>query len=399
MSDSAPISSRRITLLVAAAVVLGPLSMLIYLPVLPDVQSEFGASKERTQLTFSMYIFATGISQLFLGSLSDRVGRRPIVVAGSLFFVIGSVLAALATSVEMLVAARMIQAAGGGAGLVVSRAILADLFEPTEMARRFAIVVLLMMIGPTMGPILGAEIAAAWSWRGIFWVLSIIGALVLTVMTIWLPETLPPEKRSPRSLWAGIALALSRRRFVLYVLVAATSLSGYFLFISIAPLMMSDMFSISAQQFGRYFLVLSASYALGNVAATKFGPQFGIRKTILVGSAVGLAGALALVVLAIALPPHPLALWLPMALVTFSNGLSMPSIQAGAVAQVPERSGAASSSISFLMQMAGASVIQLVAIAPTDTATVMAGTEALLAFMLFGLALYLFRTRGQTGAA
>ncbi len=397
MTETATISSRRITLLIAACVVLGPLSMLIYLPVLPDVQRDFGASKENTQLTFSMFILATGVAQLFLGSLSDRVGRRPIVVVGSLVFVAGSVMAALATSIEWLIAARIVQAIGGGAGLVVSRAILADLFTPVEMARRFAIVILIMMIGPTLGPLMGAEIAAAWSWRAIFWFLAGVGALVSMIIMLWLPETLPLEKRSPRSLWAGITLALSRPRFVAYVLVAATSLSGYFLFISIAPLLMKDMFDISAQQFGRYFLILSVAYALGTVSVSRIGPSLGIQKTILAGANIGLIGATIMILLALIFPPNALALWLPMALITFANGFSMPSIQSAAVAQVPERSGAASSAISFLMQMAGASVIQLVALAPTDSTAVMVGTEFLLACCLIGLAFVLNRSRGPNG--
>lgn len=382
------------TLLIAAGVALGPLSMLIYLPVLPAVQADFGATPERTQLTFSIFILAMGIAQLFLGSWSDRFGRRPIVLAGGALFVLGNILAATAANIEMLIVARAVQAAGGGAGLVVSRAILADLFPPEEMAKRFATIVLIMMIGPTLGPIVGAEIAAAWDWRGIFWILAIAGTGVFFLMLAMLPETLPPEARSPRSLWAGISLALSRRRFVAYVILASCSVASYFLFISNAPLLMFDMFGTTAQTFGRYFLYLSAAYALGNIFATRWGPGLGITGTIWRGSVVGFVGAIAMVVCYLALPPHELALFLPMALVTFSNGFCMPSIQSAAVAQVPERRGAASSVISFLMQVFGAIVIQLVAFAPTDDAGVMASAEFLLVGSVLILAALLVKGRG-----
>lgn len=380
------------TLLLASTVALGPLAMLIYLPVLPNVQQDFSASAELTQLTFSIFVLAMGVSQLFVGTLSDRFGRRPMILLGNFVFTLGSVFAAMAGSIEQLVIARALQAAGGGAGLVVSRAVLADLYPPEEMARRFSIIILIMLVGPSLGPIIGAEIAEVANWRAIFWILAVAGVGVFFLILNQLPETLSPEHKGPRSLIAGITLALSRRRFLAFMFLGSLNVAGYYLFLSIAPLLTNELFGTSAREFSRYFLLMAVSYALGNLVASRWGPALGIERTAFYGQIVSMSGLVSMIMAALIFAPHPLSLFLPMALIVFSQGFSTPSIQSGAVSQVPERAGAASSLISFFMQLFGAAMIQLVALAPMNSALPMIGSETVLLTLAFGLALVVLRT-------
>lgn len=367
--------------------------MLIYLPALPNVQQDFSASAELTQLTFSVFVLAMGVSQLFVGTLSDRFGRRPMILLGNLVFTLGSIFAAMAGSIEQLVVARALQAAGGGAGLVVSRAVLADLYPPEEMARRFSIIILIMLVGPSLGPIVGAEIAAVADWRAIFWILAAAGVAVFALMYSKLPETLSPDHAGPRSLVAGITLALSRRRFIAFMLLGALNVAAYYLFISIAPLLTNELFGTSAREFSRYFIFLASAYALGNVAASRWGPMLGIERTVFYGQIVSILGLASMIVASLVFAPHPLSLFLPMAIIVLSHGFSTPSIQSGAISQVPERAGAASSLISFFMQFFGAVVIQVVALAPMNSTLPLIATETVLIASCFIIASLIITTR------
>ncbi len=381
------------TLLLALAVVLGPLSMQIYLPVLPEVQRSFLTSNEVTQLSFSVYMLSMGIAQLFIGTLSDRFGRRPLMLAGIAIFIVGSAACALAPGIEWLIAARALQAIGGGSGLVLARAILSDLYPPAEMARRFAFVILLMLVGPTLGPLLGGIIAEFGGWRLIFWFLSGAGVFVFLMLLQLLPETLRKSDAAQSSgLLGGWKLALQEKRFLLYGAVSTFSLSAYYVFISIAPFLTAALFSTSPREFGQYFIVLALAYGCGNFTATRLTVRLGIKRTVFFGMTIALSGGVILAALVVAGFWSPLGLFLPMAIITFAHGFSGPSTQAGAIAQVPEHAGAASSLVSFAMQFVGAAIAQLVASTSLDTPYPLTGILLLLLIGSYVAALRIHRT-------
>ncbi len=379
-------SPRQLTFLLAAAVTAGPLAMQIYLPVLPAVSQQFGAGAALTQLTFSGFVFAMGVSQLVFGTVSDRYGRRPMMLTGLGIFIAGSIGCALATDIHQLIAARVVQAIGGGAGVVLARAVLSDLYAPTEMARQLAFVIMMMMIGPTLGPLVGGIIAGVTDWRGIFWFVAIAGLLVWLLLQRFLPETLQPREHDARPrLIDGIAAALKQPRFIGYAAVTTFSVSAFYVFISVVPYLMVEMFRRPPELFGVYFLFLASAYAVGNFLATRFGGRLGIRRSVLAGSSVAFLGGGVMIACAVALKPQPLTLFLPMMLVVFSQGFSNPSAQSGAVAQVPGFAGSASSLVSFGMQIIGAGIAQAVAGAPQNTVMPLVWTLAALLAAAFAV--------------
>ncbi len=358
----------RITYLLAAAVILGPLAVQIYLPALPEMQGEFGVSRQLLQLTFSLYILATGLSQLFTGTLSDRFGRRPLMLAGVVVFTVGSLICAQAANLEQLIAGRIIQAAGGGTSLVVARAVLSDLYPPDEMARRLAVVILIMLIGPTLGPLTGGYLTNFAGWRSIFWLLTIASSAVLALLIYRLPETLAADQRGPsKSMRAGMRLALSRPRFLLYGMIGTTTAAGFLLFISIIPYLMTDYFGESPERFGQWFVVIAIGYGIGNFAAVRFGPTMGIARTVQLGAVGVCAGIGTLIVLELSIGLTSASLFSLMAIVGMAQGFFSPSAQSGAIANVPERAGAASSLLSFSMQAISAALVQTLAASSTNS--------------------------------
>ncbi|MEL7536149.1 MAG: multidrug effflux MFS transporter [Pseudomonadota bacterium] len=358
----------RITYLLAAAVLLGPLAMQIYLPILPSLESEFGVTRQSVQLTLSLFILATGVSQLFSGTLSDRFGRRPVMLVGIAVFALGSIGCAMADSANQLIAGRIVQAMGGGTGLVIARAVLSDLYPPVEMARRLAIVIMIMLIGPMLGPLTGGYLGTLVGWRSIFWLLVGAAIAVFTLLAWRLPETHPVYKRGEaKSMRAGFALALSRPRFWLYSLITTTSTAGFYLFMSVIPHLMEDRYGEPPERLGQLFIVMAFAYGIGNFGATRFAAALGIPRTVAAGSAGTMLGLGTLVLIELTIGLVPATLFAAMAIVTMSQGFFGPSANGGAVAQVPERNGAASSLVSFSMQFFAAALIQSFAIAPTDT--------------------------------
>lgn len=338
--------------------------MQIYLPVLPTLQTEFGVTQDVIQLTFSLYILAAGIAQLVSGTLSDRYGRRPIMLTGIVLFLLGSAACALAPTANALIGGRIIQAAGGGIGLVVARAVLSDLYPPAEMAKRLATVILIMLIGPMLGPLTGGYFGVWFGWRSIFWLLTIVSALVLVLLTARLPETLTAEKRGQtKSLRDGFALALGRPRFLLYAAVTTSSAAGFYLFISMVPFVMERHFREPTERFGELFIILAIAYGIGNFLATRYAAKIGIARTVAAGTVgVTLAVSVALAIEA-TIGLTATSLFAAMAVSTLSQGFFNPSAQGGAVGQVPERAGTASSLTSFLMQLFSAVLVQSLAAA------------------------------------
>lgn len=364
----ADIAQRKLILLLAAATATGPLAMQIYLPALPAVQAGFGTSLALTQLTFSAFIFAIGPAQLMYGPLADRFGRRPILVAGMILALAGSIACVIAPSIEWLIGARILQAVGGASGLVIARAILSDLYGTEEMAGKLATVVMVMVVAPTIAPLAGGFLTGWFGWRSIFVLVSILGLMVIGAILRWLPETLRNEAGTPRpSLASGVSGLLRRPLFHAYSLQSVFALGMFYVFISTAPYLMESVMGRSAREYGIWFLLLAAGYMLGNLTSSHYSGRSGIDRMIVLGSVVALVGAGAMTGLVGLGLWTPVALFLPMTLITYSNGLCAPNAQTGAVRQAPDHAGTASSIVGFMQQTVGAALVQLVSLLDSDS--------------------------------
>jgi DHA1 family bicyclomycin/chloramphenicol resistance-like MFS transporter len=233
-----------------------PLSLDLYLPSLPMLGAGLHATPGQTQGTVSAFIAGMALGQLFYGPASDRLGRRPPIIIGIVIFIAASVMCALAADIELLMAARFVQALGGCAGAVVARAIVRDRFGPTETARMLSLMMLIMGVAPILAPLVGGYVATLWGWRGCFWVLTAFGVVMGLVAATRLPESRSAETLAhagtENPLQAYLAL-LRRRRVLGYALCSA--LNGAILFTSIAgaPGLIIEQYGVSPANFGWVF--------------------------------------------------------------------------------------------------------------------------------------------------
>ena len=371
-----------ITLLVAITAV-APVSLQIFIPALPAIQSSFGSEPGVTQLVLSLSIMANAIATLLYGPISDRFGRRPVVLAGFSVFIIGSVLSALAPSIGLLIAARIIQSAGAAAGMVLARAIVRDLYDRDMAASVIAYLTMAMVVAPMLAPTFGALLIDSFEWRAIFVAMAAMGTLLGWQVWRHLVET--HERHTGRNIWSGLGeggLRLLRRpAFLAYTLQSAFAISTFFAFISGAPYFMIDILDRSATEYGLLFMVVSAGFMLGNFASARLGKRFGIDRFIRIGSILAVCGTICVLGLMIAGYWTAASLFGPMVFVAFANGLSIANSQAGAISVDPDLAGTASGIAGFAQMSMAALVSQAVGMLQDGTPFAMAGFMALSAFL------------------
>lgn len=391
------ISKAFVTLLVAITA-LAPVSLQIFIPALPAIQSSFESGTGTTQLVLSLSILANAIATLLYGPISDRFGRRPVVLAGFFIFIFGSVLSALAPTVSLLIAARIIQSAGAAAGMVLARAIVRDLYDREQAASVIAYLTMAMVVAPMLAPTIGALLIDSLSWRAIFVVMATVGALICWQVWRHLIET--HTAYASKTMWSGFregGLRLIRQpEFLAYTLQSTFAISTFFAFISGAPYFMIDILDRTATEYGLFFMVVSAGFMLGNFATARLGRRLGIDHLIRVGNALALIGTTAALSLMLAGYWTPLALFGPMIAIAFSNGLSIANAQAGAVSVEPDLAGTASGIAGFTQMFTAAMVSQAVGMLQNGTPYPMVGfmmLSALLSLLSFIVGKKLARNR------
>ncbi len=186
---AAPAENRPSYAILIAISAVGPLALNIFMPSMPGLQKEFGVSYGVVQLTLTLYLIGMAACQLVYGPMSDRVGRRPMLLGGLSVFVVASLIAALAPSIEYLIGARLLQALGGAAGIVLARAMVRDVFDRETSASVISYITMAFVVAPMVAPALGGFLDTRFGWRADFWLLTVLGALVLASAWVWLPET------------------------------------------------------------------------------------------------------------------------------------------------------------------------------------------------------------------
>lgn len=356
--------SRGMIILLAAASALGPVAMQIMLPAIPIVRESFAITTGTAQLTLSLSMFSIALATLIYGPLSDRYGRRPVMLSGICITVLGSLLCLLASSIEWLIAGRIVQAAGGAVGLVLARAIVRDVYGAAQSASIIATLVMVMVVMPMISPLIGGELMVRYDWHSIFYLVAFISVLMWVVMYRSLPETLA-EKVAFTGTWnmIGNFVSLFRSRvFSAYAISTAFISVVFFTFISAAPEVMVTVLQRPPEEYGYYFIMVPAAFMAGNFVARKFSQKNGIHRMIKLGSRICLLGIAVAIVLHMAGLHHPLALFVPVAFSTLGNGISLPNAQAGAINEFPQMAGSASGLTGFLQMAFSAVAAQLVAL-------------------------------------
>ena len=357
-SVATPVSPAFMALLVGMTAA-APLSMQIFVPALPAIQRGFAVPTGVAQLALSLSILANAFATLSYGPLSDRFGRRPAVLAGLGLFVAGSVMCALAPTIDLLIAGRIVQAAGAAAGMVIARAIVRDLYERDRAASMIAYLTMAMVVAPMLAPSVGAILMELADWRAIFVVLTLAGLMLLWSAHLRLIET-RRHVGGGHGLLTGSGRLLRSGAFLSYVLQSAFSMSTFFAFVAGAPYFMIDVLERPATEYGLWFIVVSLGYMAGNFTAARVTGRVGLDRMILLGSVLALAGTMLALGLLLALPWAPALLFGPMMLSALSNGFAMPNAQAGAISVDPSLAGTASGVAGFTQLTCAALVSQAV---------------------------------------
>ena len=328
-----------VTLVAIAGI--GALSMNIFLPALPTMAKYFDAEYALIQLAISAYLGVVAVLQIIIGPLSDRFGRRPVLLGGFTIFVLATLGCVLAPSVEILLAFRMLQAAVAS-GIVLSRAIVRDMVPPEKAASMIGYVTMGMSIMPMIGPAIGGVLNDAFGWHSSFTMLGGVGVVVLLLVYADLGETNAHKSASFGAQFRAYPDLMRARRFWGYTLTASFASGAFFSFLGGAPFISNQILGLSSAEMGGYFGIVALGYMTGNFMSGRYSQRVGINRMMLAGGVVATLGALisfGLFELGIL---HPLSLFGPMFLVGAGNGLTLPNANAGIVSVRPHLAGSAS---------------------------------------------------------
>jgi DHA1 family bicyclomycin/chloramphenicol resistance-like MFS transporter len=334
----------------------GPLTMSIYTPVMPLIGSDLGAAADSVKYSLTTYMLGFAIGQLFYGPLSDRFGRRPIVLIGVAFFTATSVGCAFASSIEGLIGLRILQGLGAASGAVLGRALLRDAYETKEMPLVMSWIALAMNVSPAIAPSIGGLLGQEFGWRATFWFVAGFGALLLVAMTLALGETnrFRSERIDLAVLRSGSGEMLRNPRFLDYVLTLGFAFAINFGMLAGTPFILQDKLGFSPREFGLIVLISTSGFAAGNFANNRL---VGRMQSIAILRLAGWFHVTALTIMAV-LSLSGVATWWaivgPHMVLSFGSGMIGPNASAGAVSLYPRLAGTASSWLGLAQMGMGA---------------------------------------------
>jgi DHA1 family bicyclomycin/chloramphenicol resistance-like MFS transporter len=367
----------------------GTLAMHIFVPALPLAATDLGASAGSLQLTISFYIVGLAVGQLVYGPLSDRYGRRPVLMIGLALYTVAGLAAALAPDVHGLIAARLFQALGGCAGLVLGRAIVRDGATLAEAAKRLALMNLMVTVGPGLAPIAGSALAATTGWRSIFLVLGGLG--ILNILCAWrlLPETGgPAANHDAQTVLRHYRQLITSPAFLGYAIGGGCATTSMYAFISAAPFIFAHQLHRPSHEVGVYLAIVVLGLWLGSVAASRLAGRFPMALLLVRANLLSLTGAI--LFLACVLSGHltVLATLGCMLMFTFGVGIAGPTALAEAISVNPHVVGSASGVYGFTQMMVGAICTSLASVgsSPALASALVLAAAGLLAQAAFWVA-------------
>lgn len=340
----------------------GLLLMTVCIPSMQEWGALLNASQTQVQLTFSAYVVAYGGMQLAYGPLSDRLGRKPVLLAGMALAALGSLWAALAPGMEALIAARFVQGAGSAAGMVVGRAMVQDVFEGPARTRVLAYIGMAMGLCPPVATVLGGQVHVAWGWQANFVLMAALATGLLLAGWRGLPNPKPaapgPQHWWP-AMWQAYATLARTPRFGAHVLLVAVTTATFYAFLAGAPMVLRS-YGVGPGRVGVFIMCIPLSYIVGNFLTSRLAARLGEGRVMRRGQALTLAGVGVMLALALAGWHHPLAFALPLLLLGLGHGLLSPAALAGTVGLQPALAGAAAGVAGLMQQLMGAAAGYLV---------------------------------------
>ncbi|SON57329.1 Inner membrane transport protein YdhC [Hartmannibacter diazotrophicus] len=368
------LSERRAAVIGALLVALGPVSMALYTPAMPALVTAFGTTLATVKLSLTVYFAGFAFAQLLVGPLSDAFGRRPTGFGFMGLYLGGSLLALFAPSVEVLIAARLVQGIGAAAGVALSRAIVRDLFTGQQSARTMNLIGIFLAIGPAIAPTIGGVILVTVGWHAIFAVMVLYGIALVSMLLYVLPETNLSRTRGaarPGTLVTNYRMLLADSRFLRPVLVLGGTVGGIYAIATMLPFLLIDIVGLTPMEFGVGMLAQTGAFILGGIVTKHLLRRHDASALVLPGLAISLAGGLGLAIGLRVLPPSYLAVMGPVAVFAFSIAMIMPALTTDALAPFPAHAGSAAALMGFA-QMGGGLLGSAIAAVLDDTVTAMA---------------------------
>lgn len=321
-----------------------PFALNVMAPALPGMAVAFDVDYATIQLTLTFYLVAVAVSQFFGGPLSDRFGRRPVILTSLALFTVGAFAAVFAQSVGTLIAARVLQACGAGTAFALARAVIRDTSGRDESASRIGYVTMVMVVVPMVAPLCGGMLDERFGWRSIFLVGTIFGAAVLLFVSLKLPETRAGHGiggGSLRHMFSAFPALITNRGFLGYAGALAFCSASFFGFLAAAPYVVVTTMGRSPDVYGAYFVLSAFGYMIGNFVSGRYGRRIGTDRMVLIGSAISSTAILIELIVIFTLPWTPFSFFVPLMGNAIGNGLTMPGATAGALSVRPDLAGSA----------------------------------------------------------
>lgn len=388
-------------IVVLLALLLGtqPIATDLYLPTLPGLAADLKSPMGHTQATLSALLFAFGFSQLLLGPMADRFGRRPVLLGGLSVFVLASIGSVMAADIGALVAWRALQGVGMAAAVVCARAMVRDLYAPTDGARVMSKALTGLGLIALASPLLGGVLASTVGWRHALAAIGVFGAVCLVTVAVAMPETV--RARNPDALRLAPMFAqwwriLRHPTFIAWALLIACTYGGLFAFLAGSSFVLIDVLGSSRWACGLYIAGCSVSYIVGTVWCRRWLPRHGLAGSVKRGAAFTLAGGLSMVGLAAVGVIGPWAIVVPQFVYAFGHGIHQPCGQAAVVGPFPQHAGAASALAGFILAAAAVAVGAWLGVAMNDTVYPLVLTVGAMSVATAAVAWTLVQRHGET---
>jgi MFS transporter, DHA1 family, multidrug resistance protein len=377
-----------LTLLLASLTGLGPMSSDMYVPSLPDIGHSLHVPIAQVQLTISSYLIGFATGQIIYGPISDRLGRKPVLLAAICVYGLGSVLCATTQSIDALIASRFVQALGGAGAIVLARAVVRDLYSGVRAGRELSLMGSIQAFAPIVAPLIGGVLQTVFGWHASSILLIVVAIAAGTATARLLPETLHKRTPQPLSLAAMGGLygsVLAHKSFLAHLAIMTTTFVGLYSWVSGASIVIQGVYGLSPLAFGLTYAVGSLGYMLGTHIAVRIVMRLGLGPMIGIGSAIMAAGGLFMA--AVVASGLASVAWLVAAMTIYLTGmgLAMPQTMAAALTPFPDRAGTASSLLGFSQQSFGAIAAAAIGAYLGRSAWPVAGTIAAMGCLAFAI--------------
>jgi DHA1 family bicyclomycin/chloramphenicol resistance-like MFS transporter len=326
---------------------IGPLSLHLFIPAMPAVKEDFAVSTGMAQLTMSLAMLSMAFFTVAYGGLSDRLGRKRVLLGGLVLFTCGAAACMLAANLPMLFAGRILQGAGAGCGVVLARAIARDVYGQERVAQVIAYLTTAYVLGPMFAPMIGGHLTTLFGWRALFVLATAVGLVVIVAVSFAVPETRVRSAAAPRGVFAGYKSLLRRRRFVGFMLQPGLSSAAFFTQATAASFLAAELLGADASEIGLWFFAFPIGFMAGSFISGRIGASRSVEFMTVLGGVIGVVNGALLVGWLYFGGVSMAALYIPGMFVSLAQGLSMPYAQAGAMAVDTDLAGSASGAVVF----------------------------------------------------